>query len=163
MQEGVFIATLQGRLLDFNEALMRMTGYDSREELMQVDIAQMLYVNPSERERLKKLLHEHGSVNDFEYEIRRKDGELRTVSESSTAVRDVAGTVTAYQGFLLDVTERPNAEQEICWCNRELVRLNSLAESRSRASDLQDSIHRALRQILDLFSLDAASLYRIRT
>ena len=159
MQEGVFIATLQGRFLDFNEALMRMTGYDSREELMQVDIAQMLYVNPSERERLKKLLHEHGSVNDFEYEIRRKDGELRTVSESSTAVRDVAGTVTAYQGFLLDVTERRNAEQEIRRRNRELVVLNSLAESLVSSFDLQDSIHRALRQILDLFSLDAASLY----
>lgn len=159
VQEGVFIATLQGRFLDFNEALMRMTGYDSREELMQVDIAQMLYANPLERERLKKLLHEHGSVNDFEYEIRRKDGEIRTVSESSTAVRDVAGAVTAYQGFLLDVTERRHAEQEIRRRNRELVVLNSLAESLVSSFDLQDSIHRALRQILELFSLDAASLY----
>jgi PAS domain S-box-containing protein len=159
VQEGVFIATMQGRFLDFNEALMRMTGYESREELMQQDIAQSLYVNPLERERLKKLLHEHGSVNDFEYEIRRKDGEIRTVSESSTAVRDASGNVTAYQGFLLDVTERRHAEQEIRRRNRELVVLNSLAESLVSSLDLQDSIHRALRQILELFSLDAASLY----
>jgi len=159
VQEGVFIATLQGRFLDFNDALMRMTGYDSREELMQVDIPQTLYVNPAERERLKRLLHEHGSVNDFEYEIRRKDGEIRTVSESSTAVRDVAGEVTAYQGFLLDVTERRHAEQEIRRRNRELVVLNSLAESLVSSLDLHDSIHRALRQILELFTLDAASLY----
>ena len=56
VQEGVFIATMQGRYLDFNDALMRMTGYENRDELMQIDITQTLYVNPLDRERLKKLL-----------------------------------------------------------------------------------------------------------
>ena len=46
VQEGVFISTPQGRFLDFNDALLRMTGYDSREELLNVDIAGSLYVNP---------------------------------------------------------------------------------------------------------------------
>jgi PAS domain S-box-containing protein len=159
VQEGVFIATIQGRYLDFNDALMRMIGYENRDELMQLDIHNALYVNPLERERLKRLLHEHGAVNDFEYEIRCKDGEIRTVSESSTAVRDAAGNVTAYQGFLLDVTERRHAEHEIRRRNRELVVLNSLAETLVSTLDLQDSIQRSLRQILELFALDAASLY----
>src|SRR5208282_4083386 len=110
VQEGVFIATLQSRFLDFNDALMRITGYENREELLSLDIAQHLYVNPAECERLKKLLHEHGCVNDFEFDIRRKDGEIRTVSESSTAVRDSEGNVIAYQGVLLDVTARRGAE-----------------------------------------------------
>jgi two-component system NtrC family sensor kinase len=159
VQEGVFIATVQGRFLDFNDALMRITGYKNREELLQVDIAQGLQVNPLERERLKKLLHEHGAVNDFEYDIRTKDGDVRTVSESSTAVRDATGNVTAYQGFLLDVTERRHAEHEIRRRNRELVVLNSLAETLVSTLDLQDSIQRTLRQIIELFSLDAASLF----
>ena len=159
VQEGVFISTMQGRFLDFNNALMRIAGYDDRDELMQIDIAQALYANPGDRERLKKLLQEHGSVNDFEFEIRRKDGDTRTVSESSTAIRDVAGNVTAYQGFLLDVTERRRAEQEIRRRNRELVVLNSIAETLVSTLDLNDSLHRTLRQILELFGLDAASLY----
>ncbi len=159
VQEGVFISTVTGRFLDFNDALMRITGYDNRDELMQVEIGPALFVNAAERERLKKLLSEHGSVNDFEYEIRRKDGELRTVSESSTAVRDGFGNVTAYQGFLLDVTERRHAENEIRRRNRELVVLNSLAETLASTLELNDSIQKTLRQILDLFGLDAASLY----
>lgn len=159
VQEGVFIATMNGRYLDFNDALMRMTGYENRDELMQLDISQSLFVNPLDRERLKKLLNEHGSVNDFEYEIRRKDGDIRTVSESSTAVRDSFGNSTAYQGFLLDVTERRHAEHEIRRRNRELVVLNSLAETLVSTLDFQDSIHRSLRQILELFSLDAAAVY----
>jgi two-component system NtrC family sensor kinase len=158
VQEGVFISTAQGRFLDFNGALMRIVGYENRDELMQVDIAQVLYANPGERERLKKLLQEHGAVNDFEFEIRRKDGELRTVSESSTAIRDSSGNVSAYQGFLLDVTERRRAEQEIRRRNRELLVLNSIAETLV-SLDLHDSLQRTLRQILELFALDAASLY----
>jgi len=159
VQEGVFISTMQGRFLDFNDALMRIVGYENRDELLRVEIAQTLYVNPLDRERLKRLLQEHGSVNDFEFEIRRKDGELRTVSESSTAIRDAAGNVTAYQGFLLDVTERRRAEQEIRRRNRELLVLNSIGETLVSSIDLHDSLQRTLRQILELFSIDAASLY----
>ena len=158
VQEGVFISTPAARFLDFNDALMRMLGYEHREELMAVDIAAM-YVNNGDRERLKKLLHEHGSVADFEFEIRRRDGEVRTMMESSIAVRDAQGTVTAFQGFLLDITDRKRAEQEIRRRNRELLVLNSIAQTLSESMDLNDSLYRTLRQIAELFKLDATSLY----
>jgi PAS domain S-box-containing protein len=159
VQEGVFISTPQGRFLDFNDALLRMTGYDAREELMTIDIPSAFYANQSDRARLKKLLEQHGSVADFEFEMRRKDGEVRTMLESSIAVRDAAGNVTAYQGFLLDITERKQAEHEIRRRNRELMVLNSIAQTLTESLDLSDSLHRTLRQMAELFSLDATSLY----
>src|SRR5262249_1087655 len=158
VQEGVFISTPQGRFLDFNDALMRMLGYENREALTAVDITS-IYATPSDCERLKKLLHEHGSVADFEFEIRRKDGEVRTMMESSIAVRDSSGAVTAFQGFLLDISERIRAEQEIRRRNRELLVLNSIAQTLIESLDLADSLHRTLRQIAELFGLDASSLY----
>lgn len=159
VQEGVFISTPQGRFLDFNEALLRMSGYETREELLAIDIPTVLYKNSGDRERLKRLLEQHSSVADFEFEMRRKDGELRTMLESSIAVRDAAGNVTAYQGFLLDITERKQAEHEIRRRNRELLVLNSIAQTLTESLDLTDSLHRTLRQMAELFSLDATSLY----
>src|SRR5215831_8836691 len=159
VQEGVFISTPQGRFLDFNDALLRMTGYETREELMAIDIPSVFFKNVADRERLKKLLEQHGSVNDFEFEMRRKDGDIRTMLESSSAVRDAGGSVTAYQGFLLDITERKQAEQEIRRRNRELMVLNSIAQTMTESMDLSDSLHRTLRQMVELFSLDATSLY----
>ncbi len=159
VQEGVFISTPQGRFLDFNDALLRMTGYEDREELLAVDIPAVFYANSSDRERLKKLLQQHGTVADFEFEMRRKDGEIRTMLESSIAVRDAAGNVTAYQGFLLDITERKQAESEIRRRNRELMVLNSIAQTLNESLDLCDSLHRTLGQMAELFSLDATSLY----
>ncbi len=158
VQEGVFISTPQGRFLDFNDALMRILGYENREEMLGIDIS-TVYVNPGDRERLKKLLQEHSSVADFEFEIRRKDGEVRSMTESSIAVRDAAGGVTAFQGFLLDITDRKRAEQEIRRRNRELMVLNSIAQTLTESMDLNDSLHRTLRQIGELFSLDVSSLY----
>ncbi|HYL64970.1 MAG TPA: ATP-binding protein [Candidatus Methylomirabilis sp.] len=159
VQEGVFISTPQGRFLDFNEAMMRMSGFETREEMLAADIPSMMYANPGDRERLKKLLQEHGTVADFEFEMRRKDGEIRTVLESSIAVKDAVGNVTAYQGFLLDITERKHAEQEIRRRNRELLVLNSIGQTLMESMDLNDSLHRTLRQMAELFNLDACALY----
>ncbi len=158
VQEGVFISTPQGRFLDFNQAFLGMVGYESREELMAAEIPS-LYVNPLDRDRLKKLLKEHGSVADFEFELRRKDGEVRTVMESSIAVRDAAGNVTAYQGFVLDITERKRAELEIRRRNRELLVLNSIGQTLNESLDLSDSLHRTLRQMAELFRLDTISVF----
>ncbi len=38
VQEGVFVATPEGRLLDCNDAFVRMLGYSSREELMAINL-----------------------------------------------------------------------------------------------------------------------------
>jgi len=158
VQEGVFISTPQGHFLDFNDAFLRIAGYESREELMGAEIP-TLYANPADRERLKRLLHEHGSVADFEFEVRRKDGELRSVTESSIAVRDAGGNVSAYQGFLLDITERKRAEHEIRRRNRELMVLNSIGQTLTESMALSESLHRTLRQMVELFKLDTSSLY----
>jgi len=163
VQEGIFISTPQGRFLDFNDAMLRMTGYDTREELMAVDIATKLFVNPSDRDRLRRILQDHSSVADFEFEMRRKDGEVRNILESSTAVRDSAGQVTAYQGFVLDITERKSAESEIRRRNRELMVLNSISQTLTESMDLGDSLQRTLRQIVELFHLDVSSIYLLET
>jgi len=159
VQEGVFISTPQGRFLDFNDALLRMSGYESREELLAIDIPTSFYANTSDRERFKRLLQQHGSVADFEFEMRRKDGETRTMLESSIAIRDASGSVTAYQGFLLDITERKQAESEIRRRNRELLVLNSIGQTLTESLDLTDSLHRTLSQMAELFNLDTTSLY----
>ncbi len=122
VQEGVFISTPQGRFLDFNEAFQQMAGYERREELLNLDIPS-LYVNPSDRDRLKKILQEHGSVADFEFEMRRKDGEIRTMIESSIAVRDAAGNVTAFPSRKENTrNKRFGAETASCSCSIRLGR-----------------------------------------
>ena len=159
VQEGVFISTPAGRFVDFNDALMRIVGYEDRQKLLSVDIPSALYVDPADRTRLTRLLHEYGEVNDFEFRLRRCDGEIRIVQESSFAARDASGTITAYQGFLLDVTERKHAELEIRRRNRELMALNAVAELLAQSSSLAEVLTSALHKIAELFTVDASAVY----
>lgn len=159
VQEGIFISTPEGRFLEFNNAFMRILGYENREDLLQIDIPSKLYVDPSDRDRLKRLLHEYGEVTDFEFQFRRRDAEVRIGLESSFATRNDSGAIVAYQGFLLDITERKQAEMEIRRRNRELLALNSVAELLGQSSSLEEVLSRALLKVTELFSVDLGAVY----
>jgi len=142
VREGVFISTPEGRLLDFNDTFLRLTGYPSRQALLAVDIPSALFVDPADREELKRTLETEGSVNGYEFEMRRKNGEVLTVSESSFVARDAQGRSTAYLGFVLDLTARKQAELELLERNVELLRLNEEIQA------AYDHLRRAQEQLL---------------
>lgn len=159
VQEGVFISTPEGRFLDCNDSLLRLLGYENRQELLEVDIPSQTYVDPTDRDRLNRLLREHGEVTDFEFRFRRRDGEIRVARESSFVERDDSGKITAYQGFVLDITERKQAEMEIRRRNRELLALNAIAAMLGQAAPLEEVLTRVLLKVTELFAADTGSIY----
>jgi PAS domain S-box-containing protein len=70
---GVFRTTLDGRVLDCNDALVRYLGYDSRDELL-ARPAWELYHQRSDREELLRLLRQNRAVLQMRIPLRRKDG-----------------------------------------------------------------------------------------
>jgi PAS domain S-box-containing protein len=156
--EGVFISTPDGTLVDFNDSFMRILGYESHDELCRIP-ASDIYADAADRERLKRLLHEYGEVTDFEFQFRRRDGEIRTAQESSFITRDASGSIAAYQGFLLDITEQKRAEMDIRQRNRELLALNAIAEVLGNSAQLEDGLNGALLKVNELFSTDAGAVY----
>jgi len=77
-QEGVFVATPGGKLLDCNDAFVRMLGYPGREELMAVDLDTELYASGEQRDAFRREIELHNYVRNFEVALRRKDGALLT-------------------------------------------------------------------------------------
>jgi PAS domain S-box-containing protein len=159
VQEGVFISTPEGRFVDFNDAFMRILGYESHDDLLQADLPAQLYVDPADRERRQRLLQEYGEVVDFEFDFLRRDGEVRTAHESSFATRDDSGAVVAYQGFLLDITDQKQAEIDIRRRNRALLALNAIGEVLGQAVALDDGLTAALLKVTELFSVSTAAVY----
>ncbi len=158
VQEGVFISSPDGRLLDCNDAFVRMLGYPSKEEILKIDIPTQLYADPSVRPGLLRQIEEKGYLRSFEITLRRKDGTTVPVLETSFARRDESGAVLTYQGFLLDMTEKKRAEDEIRRRNRELYALNTIAVAATHSFDLDEILQVALEQVVDLFSADAGSI-----
>lgn len=70
---GVFRSTLDGRILDCNDSLVRYLGYDSRDELL-AHPAWDLYHNRSDRERLLEMVQNERAILNIRMPFRRKDG-----------------------------------------------------------------------------------------
>lgn len=158
VQEGVFVADAQGRLLECNQALVAMLGYDSRQELLALS-ADALYAFPQQRLDLLRTIAAEGQVRSFQVELRKKDGGALAASETSFATRNESGQVQRYQGFLLDVTEKKKAEEEIRRRNLELHTLNAIAVIATQSFDLDEILNLTLRQLVSLFSVQTGSVY----
>jgi len=106
IQEGLFFATPDGRFLDVNDAMVRMLGYSSREELLRDDVGSFLYPEPGARARLLAAMRKTGVLRNHEETLRRKDGRLLHTLQNITAVRDAHGRIKQFRGLMLDVTEQ---------------------------------------------------------
>ena len=106
IQEGLFFATPDGRFLDVNDAMVRMLGYESRDELLRNDVGAYLYPVPEARERILHELHAKGVLRNYEETLRRKDGTLLYTLQNITGVRDSSGRIAQMRGLMLDVTEQ---------------------------------------------------------
>ena len=104
---GVFQSTPQGRYLSMNPAMAKMYGYDSAEDMTAkiTDIAGQVYVDPTRRDEFTNLVEQHGSVQNFEYQVYRKDHSTMWVSANVRAVYE-DGVIVRYEGTNSDITQR---------------------------------------------------------
>jgi len=159
VQEGVFVTAPEGNLLDCNDAFVRMLGYSSREALLGRNVDAEFYTSPEQRRTFRRETEVHNFVRDFEVTLRRKDGSILTAVESSFAIRDEEGKIERYQGFLLDITEKKHAEEEIRRRNRELNALNAMAVIATQTFDLDEILSLTLRQVISLLTAEAGSVF----
>ena len=109
---GVFRSTLDGRLLDCNNAFVRIYGYDSREELLTID-THTLYPSRGDRDAFVARILETGSAVNVEVRARKKDGTPVWVLENVALVEGPPGRPPLLEGTLVDITDRKNAEAQI--------------------------------------------------
>ncbi|MDY6850817.1 MAG: PAS domain S-box protein [Thermodesulfobacteriota bacterium] len=101
-KDFLYVTTTEGRWLEVNRAGVEMLGYDSKAELMTLEVNR-IYLDSADRDRLMSLLRSKGSVKDFETTFVRKDG--RPVDVLITAARWEEGPGRAgVEGIIRDVT-----------------------------------------------------------
>lgn len=131
--EGVYRSSPDGNLLAANPALVQMLGYESMEELLEIDL-RCLYVNPEDRKKWIRRLETRDEIRNSEAVLLRKDGESVIALETTRAVRSETGQTIYYEGSLLDITERKQYERHLEY----LVNHDSLTGLLSRRRFLQD-------------------------
>jgi len=96
-----------------NDALVSMLGYDSRDELLQVDIPSQVYFSPEQRQFHSSAMEENGVLRNFEATLRRK-GRLADLCPDQ-CFRDVRrrDRLLQIRGLMLDVTGLHTYQSEL--------------------------------------------------
>jgi PAS domain S-box-containing protein len=126
-QEGIFQTRVDGTYVSVNNALARMYGFESPEELVKsrTDISTEAYSDPTERDNFLRMMGEKGFVKGYEYEVKRKDGEKIWFYEDAHAIKDENGKIIFFEGFVIDITKRKQADAQVIQKTEELQKLNN--------------------------------------
>lgn len=104
--DGIYQTTLEGKYIDVNPALVKMLGYNSKEELLQLDITKKLYISEKDRPGI----NERGKI--FSARFRKKDGTVMW-AEVSSRVFYKDGKPDHYEGIVRDITRKIEAEENL--------------------------------------------------
>src|SRR6202521_3914221 len=112
LQEGVYFCDPGGSLVDVNPAMVRMLGYDHRDELVGANIGKLYFERPENLFPERVRTHNSASLMR-EITLRRKDGTPVICIDNSNAICDAFGRLVRHQGTLVDITVRKRAEEEL--------------------------------------------------
>jgi PAS domain S-box-containing protein len=108
---GIFKANLAGKIIMVNPALEKILGYESQDELLNINLATGIFRHPAEHQKINRLFLRDKNFKDVEVEWKRRDGAFITVRCSGWPVEDE--TSTDMEVFAEDVTERRGLEQQL--------------------------------------------------
>ncbi len=126
---GIYIAETEGNLLFVNEAFAHILGFSSKEEVVGLNLAQQLYVDPEERNVFLKAMEQTGHVKDYEVRNVRKDGSVADLSVTSHFIFDDQGIVVGVEGIVQDVTEKKKLANQLLLEKKKLEELLNFDES----------------------------------
>ncbi len=121
-----------GEITDVNTATEKVTGR-LREELIGADFSD--YFTDPEKARLGyQQVFKEGLVQDYELEVRHRDGSTTPVLYNASVYRDQGGEVVGVFAAARDITTRKRAEEEVRRLNEDLEQRVRLRTAQLEAS-----------------------------
>lgn len=109
-QVGLYRSRLSdGRILEANERLAHIFGYEKVDEIVGKINSRDLYVDPEQRDKMLDELKRKGEIKKFEARLMRRDGSICWVRYTARLIRDKG----CMEGVLIDITEEKEREEEI--------------------------------------------------
>lgn len=158
---GMIRVSPEGQILLANNALLKMLGYESVEQLASINLEEF-YHPETPRSLVIEEAKKSGTLTGFIARWKRKDGSFIYVRLSSRAVRDQKGKLLYFEGTVEDITRQHLIEETLSY-TRKLERLISevsLEVVGLALDDIDRGINRALEKLGKFFDIDRCYICR---
>jgi PAS domain S-box-containing protein len=110
---GIYRATLDGRFLDVNPALVAMLGYHSAADFVTLSLQHDVFVDDEAKTAVQQTFLRHGRFEGVAARWKRKDGSVISVRLSGRGVRDDREGAEVFEVIAEDVTARKALEDQL--------------------------------------------------
>jgi len=124
--DGIFITSPGGKIFEMNKKGVTMFGYDTKEEILNLDLEKDVYAYPPDRARILSKVNAQGAA-EYDVTVKKKNGEHMVTHCFLAAVRNDEGEITSYRGSIRNITERRRAEEALRYSEKEKTILNEIA------------------------------------
>lgn len=134
--------------------IYEMTGFTPEEWINDPGFWQA-HIHPDDLERVledERIALQEGKMPRFEYRFKKRDGNYIWIYDESFVVLDT--NTQLVQGFLLDITERKQTEEQLKSRIAELQAVHGISEKLVQRTDLQKLIHDTGDQIRTVLKAD---------
>lgn len=112
LEEAVFVLTPDRRIRNVNDAVLRMWGY-SREEVANHS-TEVFHVDQDHYEKFGRIIRtifERGEPASFEFQAKKKNGEIFPTEHTVTPISDEKGEQIGIVSVIRDITKRKEADR----------------------------------------------------
>lgn len=114
--DGIYRSNQKGEFLEMNPAMVEMLGYDSKEELINVNIREDIYVDKESRENIFNYTQRNNSGKKGilrTLKLYKKDGSVIFTEDHEHFVYAGDGKFLYREGILRDITDKYKAEENL--------------------------------------------------
>ncbi len=144
-----------GEFTQINRTELNMLGYEAAEIIGKKKVTDLL--TPESIQKLEQLLptiRETGSIQDIEFQMVRKDGQIVPVSSTANIVCDDHGNYLTTRVTIIDISDRINA--------RKQSKLSVEIAQKIRASlELEQIFKATVEGVQQLFGVDRVLIFRL--
>lgn len=143
-KDVVFFCDINCQFVDINQAGIELFGYDTKNDILQLNLIHHLFYKASEGKIIKETINKNGYVKDFEIALKRKDGSKIPCMMTGSLRRDMRNNIIGYEGIIIDLTEWKKIEQEKDILNNINKILASRLDIREVYKSLSEEFHKVI-------------------